>query len=520
MSRLPFLPALPRRAALAGGVALALLATLPAAAVRADDTPVRGGVLKYATLGLDTADPHRHTGSIAVQQAYVEALTGIGLDGGVEPFLAESFEVSPDGRTYRFRIREGVRFHNGRILTAADVLANFERVRRTVKGGWLASAMKLVDSMEAPDDRTFVVRMSEPYAPFLSLISELWILSPASPGWDETITRPIGTGPFTFGTWVPNVKLTAPAFRDYWKTGRPYLDAVEFDLRDSDDRSLALRSGDLHIASVGRDTLPELRADKAITVKSLKDSTWYFVSFNNRAPRPPLDNVRVREAIAHALDKRAFMGFIAGEDGVVTNQMVAPGNVYFDAAQHAADRHAAPDPDKARAILAAEGVDPAKHTLEVVSWQDAYSQVAVQMVKQLGFKVNHVALDDVGAQKRLGQYDWDLAPMASGPRADVFLRYVRLMSDGPNPVLWGGVQDPAFDAAVRAAVAEPDQARRKAHYSEAWQRVIDGYYTVVLGHATNTIANRAEVRGWEPGFTWASHWATGGVGEVWLAPAR
>ncbi|NCY24617.1 MAG: ABC transporter substrate-binding protein, partial [Alphaproteobacteria bacterium] len=70
----------------------------------------RRGILRYATLGLDTADPHRHTGSIAVQQAYVEALTSIGPDGGVEPFLAERFAVSEDGLTATFHLRPGVMF--------------------------------------------------------------------------------------------------------------------------------------------------------------------------------------------------------------------------------------------------------------------------------------------------------------------------------------------------------------------------------------------------------------------------
>ena len=76
--------------------------------------PQKGGILKIAALGLDTADPHRHSGSIAVQQAYVETLTSIANDGSVIPFLAESFDISPDGLKYTFKLRLGVTFHNGR----------------------------------------------------------------------------------------------------------------------------------------------------------------------------------------------------------------------------------------------------------------------------------------------------------------------------------------------------------------------------------------------------------------------
>jgi peptide/nickel transport system substrate-binding protein len=479
--------------------------------------PAKGGVLKYATLGLDTADPHRHTGSIAVQQIYAEALTSISADGSVEPFLAESFDISPDGKMYTFRLREGVTFHNGDVMTAADVLANIERVKTKVAGGWLASAMKLVDTVTAPDGRTVVLTMREPYAPLPNLMSELWIVSPKSDGWEDTIKTPICTGPFRFGEWQPKVKLTAPAHTTYWRKGMPYLSAVEADLRDDVDKALALRAGDMDVVYVRADIAKQLAADPNFAVKPLKDAAWFFVAFNNRKPRKPFDDPRVRQALAYAVDKAAFMNFAAAGSGVVTNQMVLPGNLYFDQSTHDADVHAKPDLDKARALLKDAGVDPAKETIEFVSWQENYPQVIVQMVRKLGFKVNHVALDDLGAQKRLGQYDWDMNCMSSGPRADIFLRYVRMMSDGPNPVLWGGIQDAELDRLVKAAVAEPALDKRKALYLDAWHRVMDKYYVVVLGLAANQIAMRAAVKGYEPGFTWSPNWASGGVAQTWLA---
>ena len=157
-------------------------------------------------------------------------------------------------------------------------------------------------------------------------------------------------------------------------------------------------------------------------------------------------------------------------------------------------------------------------TLEVVSWQSPYAEVAVQMVRELGFEVEHAALEDLGAQQRLSQYDWDLAPMGSGPRADVFLRYVRMMSDGPNPVLWGGVQDEAYDQTVAAAVAETNPALRRQHYLDAWEMVMDNYWTVVAGHAPTVFGVRDEVEDFEFGFTYGPHYAGGGVAHAWLAP--
>lgn len=477
------------------------------------------GVLKYATLGLDTSDPHRHTGSIAVQQAYVESLTSIASDGSVEPFLSQSFEVSPDGKTYTFKLRPNVKFHNGDTLSATDVKANIERVKTKVKGGWLVTAMKLVETVETPDATTLVVKLDAPYAPFLNLLSELWILSPKSEGWDETIKTPIGTGPFTFGTWQPKVKLAAPAFAGYWREGQPKVEALEFDLSDGSDKSLALRAGDLHIINIELATADTLVKAGAADIHGLKDTGWYSIAFNNRKPRKPFDDIRVRQALALAVDKTSVMKFVGGDKGVVTNQIVAPGNFYFDQAWHDADPFRKADLAQAKKLLDEAGVKPAEHTIEFVSWQTAYAQIVVQMVRKLGFKVNHVALDDLGTQKRLGQYDWDMNAMDSGPRADIFLRLVRLMSDGPNPTLWGGIQDAGLDALINAGVREPDGAKRKAKYLEVQKHVQEKGYFYVLGHAPSLIAVRKGVVGYEPGFTWACHWASGGVARTSIGAA-
>lgn len=483
----------------------------------AQGTPRRGGTLRYSAGGLDTSDFHRHTGSIMVPQVIVEAPTSIADDGSVKPFLAESWSISPDGRVYTFRIRPNVRFHNSRVMTSADFLANFERVKSRVTGGWLASAMKQMVGFEAPDPATFVIRMQKPYAPLLNLLSELWIVAPESAGWNETVTGPIGTGPFKFERWTPKVELFAPRHDGYWQEGKPYLDAIRFDLSDNDQADVALRAGDLHVVTISDDKLGEVAKLPGYTIHSLKDSSWYFWSFNNRKPRAPFDNVKVRQAISYALDKPAYMSFIAGERGITTNQMVAPGNVYFDKSLNDGDIHAQPDLAKAREMLKAEGVNPAATTLRVVSWQNAYAEVAVEMVRKLGFKIEHAALDDLGAQRKLGEYEWDLAPMSSGPRADVFLRYVRLMSDGPNPVLWGGVQDPEFDRLTLAGVAEVDDQKRRQFYIDAWKRAMDRYYTVVVGHAFQNFAAHPEVKGFSGGFTYSPHRVDGGLAFTWLS---
>ncbi len=478
------------------------------------ESPKRGGVLKLQYSELDTTDPHRHTGTIGVQQVYVETLTSMAKDGSVEPFLAERFDVSPDGKTYRFLIRKGVRFHNGHEMTADDVMQNIMRVKEKVGRGWLSSAMKFVTEVKV-EGQSVVVSLKEPYAPFLALLSELWILSPESPGWNETISRPIGTGPFVFTSWQPQVRLEARAFKDYWRAGLPYLDALQFDLRGDADRSLAIRAGDVHIAGVPGESLEVVGADPNITIQYLTDSQWCFWSFNNKSPVAPFDKPAAREALSYALDKAPYMAVIGGKT-ITTNQMSSPGNFYFDQALHDADKHAKPDLAKGRAIFKELGIDPAKRTIRIVSWQESYAQAAAEMVRKMGFTVEHIALDDLGAQRRLTQYDWDLAPFCSGPRADIFLRYVRFMADGPTTQLWGSPQDPELDALINKAAAMVDPQARRAAYLAAWQRIMERYYTVVVGHEFRPVAVRNEVKGYTTGFTTSPHRADGGLAVTWL----
>ncbi|WP_366654159.1 ABC transporter substrate-binding protein [Fodinicurvata sp. EGI_FJ10296] len=482
------------------------------------DDPQYGGTMHLKWGTLDTADFHRHTGTISLTHPFVETLTSISADGQPRGMLAENWTISDDGLIYTFDIREGVLFHNGREMTAADVLANFERIKREVSGGWLTSALDKVASMEAPDDTTFVVTLSEPFAPFLNLIAEAWIIAPETPGWDETITQPIGTGPFTFDSWVPQLEIVGERFDDYWMDGQPYLDGVVFDVREIADASLALRAGDFHAATIPLSAVSAAEDDPEIGVQFRADTSWYFLSFNNRNPNPPFDNVRVREAVAHAMDRKTLMTIHSGRFAIDSNQMVTEDSFYYDETIAAEDRHGEADLDRARAILEEEGVDPSAVTVQMVSEPNSrLSGPVVQTLQQLGFQIDNRAYDDLGFQRRLSEYDWDIFPGGSGPRNDIFLRYVRFMSDGPNPGLWGGVQDAELDAMITDAISTADPQESRRHYLEAWQRIMDNYYTVVLGHAPAAYGIRSEVNDFTVAFNTSAHRVDGGLAFAWLS---
>ncbi|MGE3269109.1 MAG: ABC transporter substrate-binding protein [Chloroflexota bacterium] len=492
-------PAAPKPAAPKPAAAGTNAPAKPAAAAPATTAPAastrKGGKLVIRIGDVQTPDPHRETGSFHWPQATAEGLTGIAGDGSLKPRLAEKWEIT-DGRVYTFQLRKGVKFHNGREMTAEDVKANFERINGLDRA-WLKATTATVEKYEVVDAHTVRITLKQPYAPFLALISEGWILAPESPGWDANITAPIGTGAFVWQEFVPKTQLTLKRHEQFWRAPAPSFDEVIGRFSEGDP-VVALKTGDVHIASINRDQSSALEKESAVRVITNKASTWWFLSFNNRKPRPPFDDVRVRRAIAHTLDKPRLAELQGGKTGVIANQMALPGSFYYDAGL--ADAYAKPDVEAGKKLLAEAGVDPKSVKIVMpVNTDPRVPQAVAAMIEQLGFEIDLQVGDDLATETRLQKYDWDAYYASSGPRTDIALRYVRMMSDGPNPGLWGGVQDPEYDKYVKEAWATIDDQGRRAAYLKAWGRVMDGLYTVVTAHSLSSYGVRNEVQNFELG---------------------
>jgi peptide/nickel transport system substrate-binding protein len=471
-----------------------------------------GGTLIVQQGDLQTVDFHRHTGTMPFPSAICDCPTAIATDGSVKPMLAESFE-SPDAITYTFTFRRGVTFHNGREMTAEDVKANIERAAAT-QGAWLKGTLSSVTQQQVVGPQTLRLTLKEPYAPLLALISELWIVAPETANWGDQITNPIGTGPFVFKQWVPKEAVTTTRHEGYWQSPRPLVEALTVKFIES-DASIALRAGDVHIAGIGRDQIDLLSKEKEIGVQYEKATSWNFLSFNNRHPRPPYDDIRVRRAIAYALDKETITEVQAGPSGQVANQMAPAGSFYHDAGL--ADPFAKPDLAQARRLLQEAGIAPGTlKPVMPVNTNPQTPQVVAQQLAQIGVQPDLQVADDVATETRLQKYDWDIFYAGSGPRSDIALRFVRMMSDGANPGLWGGVQDPDYDRAVRRAFGTVEDQARKAAYLDAWKIVMDKLYTIVVNHTASAVGVRNQVQGFETGAVANLHRIDGGVTFVSL----
>jgi len=458
-----------------------------------------------------TQDFHRHSGTMPTPSLVCDAPTAIAADGSTQLFLLDSMEA-PDAATFTFKFRPDLRFHNGRVMTSDDVRQNLERIQAT-DGAWLRSVATRIDQIETPDDDTISFTLSSPYSPLLSLFSELWLMAPESPGWDGTISTPIGTGPFMWSEHIPGDRIRMQAFPDYWQAERPRI--AEINVREIDgDPTPALLAGDIHLSGLSL-TQRELAArDSSIDIQLEKSTSWQFLSFNNRSPRAPFDDIRLRQAIGYAMNKDELTEFAAGPTGHVANQMAPVGDFYWS--DQIADPFQTQNLDEANKLIAAMGLStPITATMPVNTNPEQPEIVAAQL-RQIGVEADLQVADDVTTETRLQSYDWDLYYAGSGARPDIALRFVRLMSDGPNPGLWGGPQDADYDRLVNEAWALVDSEARRAKYLEAYQIVMDKLWFIVSYHRAGSTGIRKEVQGWETGAVANFNRIDGGVSHISL----
>jgi len=305
---------------------------LGSAPARAEDAPVRGGTLVVAIV----SDPGHLNPAITTSgatHAASELLYNglVGRDERGEPVseLAESWQVEQAGTVYRFRLRDGVKWHDGRPFTASDVKFTFEEVLLKFHARTRASMGAVLAGIEAPDDRTVVFRFKQPYAPLLyqldateAPIVARHVYQGSDPQTNPANSNPIGTGPFKFVSYAKGTEIRLARNPSYFKPGLPYVDGLVMRvIPDLSVQVLALENGEV-------DFLWELAGPLQSRIKS--DSRFQAartgynpggsncimtMSFN--LDRPVLKELRVRQAVAHALDRQPFLSQILFGDGKV-----------------------------------------------------------------------------------------------------------------------------------------------------------------------------------------------------------
>lgn len=468
-------------------ISAAIVALCTGTALAAPDAITLGMVLEPPNL-----DPTAGAAAAIDEVVYAnvfEGLTRFGPDGAIKPGLAERWDVSDDGTVYTFHLRQGVRFHDGSGFDAEDVRFTLDRARAEDSANAQKALFAGIASVEVVDPATVRVTLSAPDGafPFKMAWGDAVIVAPETAA--DLATRPVGTGPFSFGEWVQGDRVTLQAFDGYWGE-KPALQNATFRfIPDPTAAFAAIMAGDVDAFPnfPAPETLPQLEAEPRFKVIVGSTEGETILAMNNR--KAPLDDVRVRQAISHAINRQEVIDGAMFGYGTPIGTHFAPHNPdYQDLTGLSAH-----DPDKARALLAEAGV--ADLTLRLALPPPTYArrggEIIAAQLAAVGIKTQITNLEWAQWLEQVFKgKDFDLTIISHTEPADIDI-YAR-------EDYYFGYARPEFVTLMGELGRTADPAERSALLKSAQDMIAQDYVNGYLFQLAKTGVADARIEGlWE-----------------------
>ena len=394
-----------------------------------------------------------------------EGLTRIGASGEVLPALAESWTVSDDGKSYTFKLHTGVKFHDGSDFNADDVKFSLDRARAANSTNAQKGLFAAIDAVDVVDPATVKVTLKDPQGSFLYNMGwgDAVIVAPETAATNKD--KPVGTGPFKFDNWAKGSSITIVKNPDYW--GEPaFLDKAEFRIvPDAAAAVPALLSGDVQAfpnVNVG-DALAQVQADPRFKVVIGSTEGETVLATNNK--KPPFDNLKVRQAIAHAIDRKAIIDGASSGLGTPIGSHFSPANkAYVDLT--GTYPH---DIAKAKALLKEAGLEngfSATLKLPPVGYARDGGQIIASQLREIGINLEIIPvewadwLSQVFTEKN---YDLTIVSHTEPNDIDIYAR----------KEYYFNYDNPAFDKVIGELNLTSDDAKRTELYKQAQKILAD-----------------------------------------------
>ncbi len=440
------------------------------------------------------------------QDAYSERIDNLIFDDllsrgdnlDVAPGLAERWEI-PDPRTYIFHLHHGVRFHDGGPLTSRDVKWTFDSLLTGKIRSTKTAAYRFVDHLDAPNDDTVVFHMKEPDAALLWNISDGAIgIVPYGSG-DEMTRHPVGSGPFKFVSGETDKEVIIERNNNYWGE-KAKLARVRFAVvPDATTEALELRkgSGDITINSLTPDTVLTLAREPFLAVEHAPGTEVQYLGFNLRDPI--LKDVRVRQAIAYALDRRPLIEYLWRGQARPARSVLPPQSWAYNGNVPSYDH----DPDKARALLDAAGYPQSNGvrfhiTMKTSTTESTRLMVAVmqQQLREVGIVLDIRSFEAATffADVTHGAFQlYGLRWVGGNEDPDIF--YVFHSSRfPPNGTNRGHYSNARVDALIDQARREVDPKVRKPIYAEVQSILAEELPYIDLWYLDNVLVHNKRVK--------------------------
>jgi len=433
--------------------------------------PVYGGEVNvYSPQDPDFLDPHKYvaSGTEEIMLNVVEGLVKATPDGDVIPAVAEDYEISEDGLTYTFDLRDGIKFHNGEEVTVEDVKYSIERMAGIGAEEPLKVDFAVVEKVETPDEDTVVITLKNRDAAFLTYLYNAII--PKSNDGNHN-DNPIGTGPFKFVEYLPEQRVVLEKFEDYWNEETPYLDKVTFSIMpDREAAVLAFRSGQLDIYP---------RIDH-IHIEELSEEFRFPTGLENMVQlmgmnheREPFNDLKVRQAINYAVDVDEIIEAVAYGYGVKLGSNFSPAmEVYYEEGLEDVYNQ---DIEKAKDLLAEAGYPDGFSTTVSVPSNYAFhvdtAQVIVSQLAEAGIDVEIELVEwGVWLERIYAGRDYDMTIIAFTGKLDPHKVLYRYQTDYQRNFF--NYSNENYDQIIDDAIVETNQDTRIELYKEA-QRILN-----------------------------------------------
>lgn len=386
----------------------------------------------------ETLDPYNTntTMTTAVTKSFYEGLFQFDKDLNIRNVLAESHEVSADGLVYTFKLRAGVKFHDGTDFNAEAVKVNLDRVLDPANKLLRLKQFDRIKSVDVINPLTVRITLTQPFSPFIHTLAHASaaMISPTAlkkMGKDIAF-HPVGTGPFEFVEWKQTEAIRGKKFAGYWKKGYPKIDNIHWKpVLENSTRAAMLQTGEADFAfPLPYEQASQLEKSGKVRVQSSPSIIARFLSFNML--QKPFDDLRVRQAIGYAINKEALVKVAFNGHASVAEGFVPQG------VEYAVQTGAVPyNPQKARELLAQAGFPNGFESVLWSGYADSTSQKVIQFIQQqlqqVGIKLKVQALEAgqraemvdswqdpktakvrlyyIGWSSSMGTADWALRPL-------------------------------------------------------------------------------------------------------------
>lgn len=486
-----------------GLAALALVAACssgtPVDVDGADDTgggeaPAQEQLLRVAIGGEpDQLDPNKTTSYFAfeVLENVFDTLVETDANLEMQPALAESWEVSDDQLTWTFTLREGVTFHDGSDFTGEDVVYSYNRIMdEELANAWKFTA---IESVDAPDEATVVITLSQPTPNLLSNLGGfkgMAIVNQDNVESGDITTQPVGTGPFSVTDYVSGDHISLSANPDYWG-GAPQVEGVRFEFISEPATALAaLRAGEIHWTDVvPPQDVDQLEGDEEVELGVVPSSDYWYLTLNEE--HEPWGDARARQALAYAIDREAIIQAVS-YGTAVENQLAIPEQSiwYVDYDAYSTDL------DKAEELLDEVGYEGG--TLDLMATSDypetvTAAQIIAANLEPLGIDVQIRQLDFSAWLDDQNSGDFDMLMMGWLGNIDPDDFYYAQHHTGAASNAQG-YSNSEVDDLLDDARVETDQDTRYDLYAQAAQIIADEASYIYL-------YNPAVIQAWSPDLT-------------------